>query len=226
MISALKRRAFGTVLIIAVPALVRCSGRVDKDAIVKDRQATMKQQGKDDGRCQGLSRRQEPIRRQPKPRRPTLTQTTRKIPDLFPPGTGKPSPDGDYRAKGGDLDRLGQIPRRAESRGGQGRCAAGGGQGRRQGGDPDRLCRSRQERLRRLPHQVPRKAQELRAAALAILLGLAGSRAALAAEPERGGARRLSCRRCRLRPMPHRQQARRAGPMPAGGRSRRGLARW
>jgi mono/diheme cytochrome c family protein len=38
--------------------------------------------------------------------------------------------------------------------------------------------------LRRLPHDIPREAQKLKAAALAILLGLAGSRSAVAAEPE------------------------------------------
>jgi cytochrome c556 len=98
MISAIKRRAFGTVLIIAVAGAGAMALAQDKDAILKDRQATMKQQGKDAGTVKGyLTGKADQVAAVAAAT--DLTKTTRKIPDLFPPGSGGPSPDGDFQPK-------------------------------------------------------------------------------------------------------------------------------
>ena len=98
MISAIKRRAFGTVLIIAVAGAGAMALAQDKDAILKDRQATMKQQGKDAGTVKGyLTGKADQAAAVAAAT--DLTKTTRKIPDLFPPGSGGPSPDGDFQPK-------------------------------------------------------------------------------------------------------------------------------
>ncbi len=98
MISSIKRRAFGTVLIIAVAGAGAMALAQDKDAILKDRQATMKQQGKDAGTVKGYLDRQSD-QAAAVAAATDLTKTTRKIPDLFPPGSGGPSPDGDFQPK-------------------------------------------------------------------------------------------------------------------------------
>ncbi len=92
-----------------------------------------------------------------------------------------------------------------------------GGQGRRQSRRSRLPSPISAKTVRRLPHDLPRKAQRLTAAALAILLALAGSCSAIAAERGRDHTRRLPRRRCRMRPMPHRPRARRAALMPAAG---------
>ncbi len=70
----------------------------DKAAILKERQATMKQQGKDLGQIKayldGKAGQAAALAGAT-----SLTETTRKIPSLFPPGTEGTSPDGDYRPK-------------------------------------------------------------------------------------------------------------------------------
>jgi cytochrome c556 len=70
----------------------------DKETVLKDRQATMKEQGKDVGAVKAYLDGKGDLA-QAKTGAANLTQTTKKIPQLFPPGTGGPSPDGDYVAK-------------------------------------------------------------------------------------------------------------------------------
>jgi cytochrome c556 len=98
MISAIKRHAFGTILIIAVAGAGAMALAQDKDAILKDRQATMKQQGKDAGTVKAYltGKADQPAA---VAAATDLTKTTKKIPDLFPPGSGGPSPDGDFQPK-------------------------------------------------------------------------------------------------------------------------------
>jgi cytochrome c556 len=98
MISSIKRRVFGAVATIAVLSAVGAAAAVETDAIVKDRQATMKQQGKAMGGVKAFLEGKSD-QASAKAAATTLTQTTQKIPDLFPPGTGKPSPDGDFAPK-------------------------------------------------------------------------------------------------------------------------------
>jgi cytochrome c556 len=70
----------------------------DRETVLKDRQATMKQQGKDAGAVKAYLDGKGDLA-QAKAGAADLTQTTKKIPELFPPGTGGPNPTGDYVAK-------------------------------------------------------------------------------------------------------------------------------
>jgi len=70
----------------------------DKETVIKDRQATMKEQGKGLGAVKAYLDGKGDLA-QAKTGATTLTQTTKKILQLFPAGTGGPSPDGDYVAK-------------------------------------------------------------------------------------------------------------------------------
>ena len=98
MISAIKRRAFGAVLIIAVAGAGAMALAQDKDAILKDRQATMKQQGKDAGTVKGyLTGKADQTAAMAAAT--DLTKTTKKIPDLFPPGSGRAKPRRRFPAK-------------------------------------------------------------------------------------------------------------------------------
>jgi cytochrome c556 len=93
-----KFRALAAVLaILAVGANGVALGQ-DKEAILKNRQATMKEQGKDIGAVKAYIDGKGDLA-QAKAGATNLTQTTKKIPDLFPPGTGGPNPTGDYVAK-------------------------------------------------------------------------------------------------------------------------------
>jgi cytochrome c556 len=88
----------GLLLIIAAAGFAVAASAQDKDAIVKQRQATMKQQGKDLGTVKAfLSGKADQAAALASAT--SLTNTTRKIPDLFPPGSGAPSPDGEYQPK-------------------------------------------------------------------------------------------------------------------------------
>ena len=70
----------------------------DKETVLKDRQATMKEQGKDAGAVKAYLDGKGDLA-QAKAGAANLTQTTKKIPELFPPGTDGPNPTGDYVAK-------------------------------------------------------------------------------------------------------------------------------
>lgn len=98
MRSSARRQIFGAAVAVAVIGAVGAAAAIDPDAIVKQRQATMKQQGKDMGGVKafldGKTDQAAALTAAT-----GLTETTRKIPGLFPPGTDKPSPDGDYRPK-------------------------------------------------------------------------------------------------------------------------------
>ena len=86
------------VLAIAVAGVGGASVAQDKETVVKERQATMKEQGKDVGAVKAYLDGKGDLA-QAKTGAANLTQTTKKIPQLFPAGTGGPSPDGDYAAK-------------------------------------------------------------------------------------------------------------------------------
>jgi cytochrome c556 len=70
----------------------------DKQTVLKDRQALMKEQGKDVGAVKAYIENKGDLA-QAKAGAANLTQTTKKIPELFPPGTDGPNPTGDYVAK-------------------------------------------------------------------------------------------------------------------------------
>lgn len=83
---------------IGVASVSAASLAQDKETILKDRQATMKEQGKSLGAVKAYIDGKGDLA-QAKAGAADLTQTTKKIPDLFPPGTAGPNPTGDYAAK-------------------------------------------------------------------------------------------------------------------------------
>jgi cytochrome c556 len=98
MASSVMRQIFVAALIVAVFGAVGASAAIDVGAILKQRQDTMKQQGKDMGAVSNFLKGKGDLAAA-QTAATGLTQTTVKIPDLFPPGTDKPSPDGDYGPK-------------------------------------------------------------------------------------------------------------------------------
>jgi cytochrome c556 len=93
-----KSRLLAAALAVVVAAWAAAAVAQDKETVLKDRQATMKQQGKDIGAVKAYLDSKGDLA-QAKTGATNLTQTTKKIPELFPPGTGGPNPTGDYVAK-------------------------------------------------------------------------------------------------------------------------------
>jgi cytochrome c556 len=91
-------RVLGAALAIVVAGMSGVALGQDRETVLKDRQATMKQQGKDAGAVKAYLDGKGDLA-QAKAGAADLTQTTKKIPELFPPGTGGPNPTGDYVAK-------------------------------------------------------------------------------------------------------------------------------
>jgi cytochrome c556 len=94
-----RARVLGAAAVIVVAgAAASFAVAQDKETVFKDRQATMKEQGKNLGAVKAYLDGKGDLA-QAKTGATDLTQTTKKIPQLFPAGTGGPSPDGDYVAK-------------------------------------------------------------------------------------------------------------------------------
>src|SRR5690349_9770182 len=70
----------------------------DKETVLKNRQATMKEQSADLQNVKAYIDGKGDLDKAKKSAA-DLTQTTAKIPDLFPPGTAGPNPTGEYIAK-------------------------------------------------------------------------------------------------------------------------------
>jgi len=98
MSSLKKALGLGAVVMLALAMTFGFAFAQDKEAVLKDRQATMKEQGKDLQNIKAYLEGKGEIA-QAKQSAANLTQTTKKIPELFPPGTGGPNPTGDYVAK-------------------------------------------------------------------------------------------------------------------------------
>jgi len=85
-------------LILALAGLGGTTLAQDKETVIKNREALMKQQGKDLGSVKAyIDGKGEQA--QAEAGATNLTQTMRKIPDAFPQGTGGVSSDGKYSAK-------------------------------------------------------------------------------------------------------------------------------
>src|SRR5271170_7037836 len=98
MSSITKFRVLAAALAIVVAGAGGVALGQDKETVLKDRQATMKEQGKDIGAVKAYLDGKGDLA-QAKAGAAGLTQTTKKIPELFPSGTGGPNPTGDYVAK-------------------------------------------------------------------------------------------------------------------------------
>jgi cytochrome c556 len=94
---SLKLLALGAALAIVVAGSTGALA-VDKDQIIKDRQALMKQQGSDMGAIKGyLDDKNDQAKATAAAS--DLVDTMKKIPDVFPPDTGGPNPEGKYTTK-------------------------------------------------------------------------------------------------------------------------------
>lgn len=94
---SLKLLTLGAALAIAAAGSTGALA-VDKDQVIKDRQALMKEQGADMGAVKGfLDDKNDQAKATSAAT--DLTETMKKIPDVFPPDTGGPNPDGKYTTK-------------------------------------------------------------------------------------------------------------------------------
>ena len=70
----------------------------DKETVIKNREALMKGQGKDLGSVKAYTEGKADLA-QAEAGAASLAQSTKKIPEVFPPGTGATSTDGKYATK-------------------------------------------------------------------------------------------------------------------------------
>lgn len=98
MLPVTRCRMLGAALTIALAGVAGAAVAQDKETVLKNRQATMKEQGSDLQKVKAYIDGKGDLA-QAKAGAANLTQTTKKIPDLFPPGTAGPNPSGDYAAK-------------------------------------------------------------------------------------------------------------------------------
>jgi cytochrome c556 len=97
MRSSLKVLALGAVLAIAAANSTGALA-VDKDQVIKDRQSLMKQQGGDLGAVKAFLDDKGDLAKATAGAA-DLPQTMKKLPDVFPPGTEGPNPEGKYAPK-------------------------------------------------------------------------------------------------------------------------------
>jgi cytochrome c556 len=85
-------------LILTLTGIPRAVLAQDKEAIVKEREALMKGQAKDLGSVKAYIDGKADLA-QAEAGAANLTQSTRKIPEVFPPGTGGTDSEGKFAAK-------------------------------------------------------------------------------------------------------------------------------
>jgi cytochrome c556 len=85
-------------LTFAVTALGGLASAQDKETVVKNREALMKGQGKDLGSVKAYTEGKSDLA-QAETGAAGLTQSMRKISEVFPPGSGGPNSDGKYATK-------------------------------------------------------------------------------------------------------------------------------
>ena len=98
MVPPTKLLFLGATLTIVLAGMNASALAQDKETVLKNRQATMKEQGTDLQNIKSYLDGKADLEKA-KSSATNLTQTTKKIPDLFPPETAGRSPDGDYEAK-------------------------------------------------------------------------------------------------------------------------------
>jgi cytochrome c556 len=85
--------------VVAIAALGSTGAlAVDKDQVIKDRQAQMKEQGGDMGAIKGFLDDKNDLATATA-KASDLVDAIKKIPDVFPPDTGGPNPEGKYTTK-------------------------------------------------------------------------------------------------------------------------------
>lgn len=93
-----KHTMLAAALAFSLTGLAGAAFAQDKEAVVKNREALMKGQGKDLGSVKAYIDGKGD-QAQAETGAANLTQSTKKIPDAFPPGTGGSNSDGTYAAK-------------------------------------------------------------------------------------------------------------------------------
>jgi cytochrome c556 len=93
-----KQSMLAAVLVFILTSLSGISLAQDKEAVLKDREAFMKGQGKDIGSVKAYIDGKGDLT-QAEAGAANLTQSTKKIPDMFPPGTGGTDTEGKYTTK-------------------------------------------------------------------------------------------------------------------------------
>lgn len=91
-------RVLGAALICALIGISGAAPAVDKDQVIKDRQSLMKQQGGDLGAVKAYLDDKGDLAKATAGAT-DLAQTMKKIPDVFPPGTEGPNPEGKFAPK-------------------------------------------------------------------------------------------------------------------------------
>jgi cytochrome c556 len=85
-------------LVFALSVTVGAAVAQDKEAVVKNREALMKEQAKALGTVKAYTEGKADVT-QAEASAANLTQTTNKIPGAFPPGTGGPDSEGKFATK-------------------------------------------------------------------------------------------------------------------------------
>src|SRR6266852_1892965 len=96
MRSSMKLLALGAVLAIGAAGAIALAA--DKEQVIKDRQSLMKQQGGDLGAIKAYLDDKGDLAKATAAAT-DLTATMKKIPDVFPPGTAGPNPEGKWAPK-------------------------------------------------------------------------------------------------------------------------------
>ena len=98
MKSSTKRSALAAALVFALVGLSGIAMAQDTEAVLKNREALMKGQGKDVGSVKAYIDGKGDLA-QAEAGAANLTQSTKKIPDMFPPGTDGTDTEGKYATK-------------------------------------------------------------------------------------------------------------------------------
>jgi cytochrome c556 len=98
MKSSTRHVLLAAVMTFAVAGFSGLALAQDKETVIKNREALMKGQGKDLGSVKAYTEGKADLA-QAEAGAAGLTQSTKKIPEVFPPGTGGPNTDGKYATK-------------------------------------------------------------------------------------------------------------------------------
>src|SRR5215472_4927478 len=98
MTSSTKQSVLTVALIYTLAGLSGIALAQDKEAVLKNREALMKGQAKDLGNVKAYIDGKADLA-QAEAGAANLTQSTRKIPEVFPPGTGGTDSEGKFAAK-------------------------------------------------------------------------------------------------------------------------------
>jgi cytochrome c556 len=97
MLTSFRLLALGAALSIGMAGSIAVLA-ADKEQVIKDRETLMKRQGSDLGAVKGYIEDKNDLAKATTGAT-DLIETMQKLPDVFPPGTGGPNPEGKYAPK-------------------------------------------------------------------------------------------------------------------------------